>query len=46
MKEVKKRPQICLTLNCRTPEEIKAEIDQYGDACQAVEWYPETVQQR
>ncbi|MBR4862604.1 MAG: type I 3-dehydroquinate dehydratase [Firmicutes bacterium] len=42
MKEVKKRPQICLTLNCRTPEEIKAEIDQYGDACQAVEWYPET----
>ena len=39
MKEVKRRPQICLILNSRSTDEIKAEIDQYGDACQAVEWY-------
>lgn len=38
MKDVKKRPQICLLLNCRTLEEIKAELDEYGDACQVVEW--------
>lgn len=37
----KKRPQICLVLNCKTAEEIKAEIELYGDACQAVEWYPD-----
>ena len=39
MKEVKRRPQICLVLNCRTPEEFKAEIEAYGESCQAVEWY-------
>ena len=41
MKEVKRRPQICLILNSRTQDEIKAEIGEYGDACQAVEWYAE-----
>ena len=39
--KVKKRPQICLALNCRTAEEIKDELAAYGDACQAVEWYPD-----
>lgn len=38
MKEVKKRPEICLILNCRTLEDIKAEIDHYGEGCQLVEW--------
>lgn len=39
MKDVKKKPQICLLLNCRTLEEIKAELDEFGDACQVVEWW-------
>lgn len=39
MKDVKKRPQICLILNSRTQEEIKAEITEFGNPCQAVEWY-------
>lgn len=38
MKSVKKRPDICLLLNCRTVEEIKAELEIYGDDCQAVQW--------
>lgn len=35
---MKRRPEICLSLNCRTVEEIKADIDEYGQYCQAVEW--------
>ncbi|MDD7603004.1 MAG: type I 3-dehydroquinate dehydratase [Firmicutes bacterium] len=34
----KKRPDICLLLNCKTIEEIKAELELYGDDCQAVQW--------
>ncbi len=35
---MKRRPEICLTLNCKTVEEFKADIDEYGQYCQAVEW--------
>ena len=34
----KKRPDICLTLNCRTVEELKREIDEFGPYCQVIEW--------
>jgi len=36
--KMKNRPDICLTLNCRTVEEIKQEIDEFGGYCQIVEW--------
>lgn len=34
----RKRPEICLSLNCHTFEEIRHEIENYGDFCQIVEW--------
>ncbi|MCI8608258.1 MAG: type I 3-dehydroquinate dehydratase [Firmicutes bacterium] len=37
-KTVKKRPEICLLLNCRTIEELKTEISSFGSDCQAIEW--------
>jgi 3-dehydroquinate dehydratase-1 len=37
-KTIKKRPEICLLLTCRTIEEIKSEIALFGDSCQAIEW--------
>lgn len=40
MKKGKRRPEICLLLNCRTIEEIKAELDLFGEDCQAVQWNP------
>lgn len=38
MKSVKKRPDICLLLNCKTIEEIKAELELFGEDCQMVQW--------
>ncbi len=35
---MKKRPKICLALNCKTIEELKAEIDEYGQYCSCIEW--------
>lgn len=40
MKKGKKRPEICLLLNCRTIEEIKGELSLFGEDCQAVQWNP------
>ena len=40
MKKGKKRPEICLLLNCRTIEEIKEELRLFGEDCQAVQWNP------
>ncbi len=37
MKE-KQKPKICLQLTSRTVEEIRSELDIFGDACDAVEW--------
>ena len=34
----RQRPEICLSLNCATMEEIKEEIEKYKDFCQIVEW--------
>lgn len=34
----KKRPEICLSLNCSTLDEVKQEIEKYKDFCQIVEW--------
>ncbi len=34
----KKRPEICLSLNCSTMDEIREEIEEYKDFCQIVEW--------
>ena len=41
MKKGKKRPEICLLLKCRTMEELKAELNLFGEDCQAVQWSPE-----
>lgn len=35
---MRKRPDICLSLNCKTIEEVKADIDEFGPYCRAVEW--------
>lgn len=35
---IRKKPEICLLLNCKTVEEIKSEIDLYGDDCQVIQW--------
>lgn len=37
-KKTKKRPDICLSLNCSSFEELKSEIHMYRDYCQLVEW--------
>lgn len=34
----KKRPAICLSLSCDTIEQLKAEIEEYREYCQIVEW--------
>ena len=33
-----KRPNICLSLNCKTMEELKEEILKYRDYCEMIEW--------
>ena len=40
MKKGKIRPEICLLLHCRSIEEIKAELNLFGEDCQAVQWNP------
>lgn len=35
---MRKRPDICLSLNCKTVEEVKADIDEFGSYCRAIEW--------
>ena len=35
---MRKRPEICLSLNCKTIEEVKADIDEFGIYCHAIEW--------
>lgn len=35
---MRKKPDICLLLNCKTIEEIKSEIALYGEDCQVIEW--------
>jgi len=40
MKKGKVRPEICLLLNCRSIEEIRAELNLFGEDCQAVQWNP------
>ena len=35
---MRKRPDICLSLNCKTIEEVKADIDEFGPYCRAIEW--------
>ncbi len=37
-KKKTKRPEICLSLNCKTLGEIKTDISQYGEFCQIIEW--------
>lgn len=32
------RPDVCLSLSCAALEELKAEIEEYKDCCQIVEW--------
>lgn len=34
----KRRPEICLSLNCSSMTEIRQDIQDYKDYCQAVEW--------
>ena len=34
----KKRPAVCLSLPCKTVEQLKEEFAQYKDYCQMVEW--------
>lgn len=34
----RRRPAICLSLNCSTMDEIRQEIETYKDYCQLVEW--------
>lgn len=37
-KKTKNRPEVCLSLNCSSFEELKSEIYMYKDYCQVVEW--------
>lgn len=34
----KTRPDVCLSLNCGTVAELKAEIEEYREYCQVIEW--------
>lgn len=38
MKKGTRKPDICLLLNSRTLEELKSELNRYGEYCQAIEW--------
>lgn len=37
-KKRNKRPEICLSLNCKNTDEIKQELSRYADYCTIVEW--------
>ena len=37
-KTKKRRPEICLSLNCRSLSEVVAEMAEYGEYCEIIEW--------